>query len=415
MLSYDLIIIGAGPAGMTAAITASKKVKHILLIDHADKIGRKLLVTGNGRCNLTNDDQDLSCYRSDSRDRVKEVLAACDRSATDLFFQSLGIYTHSRDGYIYPYNDQAASVRDAFEVRITSDPHITVLTSLHVDAVRHDKKGYHVQAGRQRYHSVSLILTTGGYAGPKCGCDGSGYAFAEQLGHQLIPTYPALTALKSPAPFLKKISGVRNRAGITLVINGQASCRETGELQWTDYGISGVAIFQLSRYAILAMEQGHKVTLSLDLLPDLPEEACLELLDRYRQTCSYKNSRELLEGFLPAKLVPVLLREARVEADRAVGRLSQEDMKSINKAIKTFSLRIHGYMGYDKAQVTRGGVNLEEVSSSLESIYHEGLFFAGEILDVDGACGGYNLQWAFSSGHVAGEAAARYTERKRSL
>ena len=254
-------------------------------------------------------------------------------------------------------------------------------------------------------------------AGIHLGCDGSGYPLAKSLGHHIIKPLPALTALKSSAPFLKKLSGLRNQASAVLLVDGREVCRERGELQWTDYGISGVAVFQMSRFAILALEEGRTVQLSLDFMPEYSAGEVEELLRSCCDDCPYKSLQEMLSGILPAKLAPVILREAGLEADQMNIPLKQwrteinDILRKISAIIGDFPLRISGYVGYEKAQVTRGGVALSELSGNLESLCCPGLFFAGEVLDVDGTCGGYNLQWAFSSGSVAGQAAWRRNQK----
>ncbi len=413
MRQYDIIIIGAGPAGLSAAIAASKSGARILLIDRNEKIGKKILVTGNGKCNLTNNIQESHCYRTDNPDKMKTVFEKFSYEKTQEFFGELGIIVRNKNGYIYPYNEQAASVREAFELLVNEIKNIEIMLESRVKDIELSRKGYLVISDRGKYVSDQLIITTGGYAGPKIGCDGSGYVFAGRLGHEIVKPLPALTPLKSGAPFLKKVSGVRNQAKITLLVDGNPMKIEKGELQWTDYGISGVAIFQLSRYAIVALEQGQKVSLSLDFAPEYDKNELSDMIDTYSRIHPDRKVGDLLKGFMPAKLIPVLVREARIPEDACGREVKEKELESICSAIKEFSLRINGYMGYEKAQVTRGGISLSQVTDDLESIFHPGLYFAGEVLDVDGTCGGYNLQWAFSSGNVAGNAAGRRRKNQR--
>lgn len=458
MKSYDTIIVGAGPSGMTAALWCARGGQRVLIVDRCDRIGKKILVTGNGRCNLTNRRQEPECYRGEEPEKIGGVLSAFDMADTMEFFRRLGILTRDKDGYVYPYNEQAAAVREAFESAVLSRERLDVLTETSVTDIRKVKKGFLVSAEsfsagktgqkeaseRQRrgaartkkkqmaekrqenyrekqsvnvirwqFSCRSLILASGGMAGINLGCDGSGYPLAKSLGHHIIKPLPALTALKSSAPFLKKLSGLRNQASAILLVDGREVCREKGELQWTDYGISGVAVFQMSRFAILAMEEGKSVQLSLNFMPEYSTEEVGELLRSCCDDCPYKSLQEILSGILPAKLAPVILREAKLEAGQMNVPLKQWRMEmkdiiwNVSKIIGNFPLRISGYVGYEKAQVTRGGVDLSELSGNLESLLCQGLFFAGEVLDVDGTCGGYNLQWAFSSGSVAGQAAWR--------
>lgn len=429
MKKYDTIIAGGGPSGMTAALCCAKEGQRVLLIDRCDRVGRKILVTGNGRCNLTNMYQEADCYRGEAPEQMKRVLSSFGLADALTFFHRLGICTRDKNGYIYPYNEQAASVREAFESALLARKNLDILTETSVTGMENTKEGFVVDtedAGdkpsrkqdnrisrhkKQRFYCRSLIIATGGFAGVKLGCDGSGYEIAGKLGHHIIKPLPALTALRSSAPFMKKLSGVRNQAVLTLLVEEQECAREQGELQWTDYGVSGVAVFQLSRFAILALEEGKRVRLSLDFLPEKTEEETVELLRELSRCCGYKTGTELLDGILPAKLTPVLLQEAAVDEKKKTSRWDEKEIRRLASALKAFSLRISGYVGYEKAQVTRGGVDLRELTGQLESVICPGLFFAGEVLDVDGTCGGYNLQWAFSSGSVAGKAAYERNRR----
>ena len=420
---WDTIIVGAGAAGMTAALACGKEKQKVLLLDRQNQMGRKILVTGNGKCNLTNFAQKLKYYRSDCPEKAQNVLSVFGQKEAMELFQSLGIYTKDKNGYVYPYSEQAASVREAFETEILSNPSITFVPFSEVYNVQKKEDVFLIKVKEQPgqseqstgkqgdgekiekvYRCQSLLITTGGFAGPKFGCDGSGYAFAKVFGHEIIKPLPALTALKSSAPFLKKVSGVRNQAEITLEIDGNAVRHEIGELQWTDYGISGVAIFQLSRFAITALEENKKVSLSFDFMPELSLEEKGNLFLSLAQNNKKKSMLSFLKGLFPAKLCPVILREAKVEEGQTTGRMKKQDWENLVKAVAHFSLRINGYASYEKAQVTRGGVSLDELTDTLESVLQPGLFFAGEVADVDGTCGGYNLQWAFSSGTVAGRA-----------
>lgn len=420
---WDTIIVGAGAAGMTAALACGKEKQKVLLLDRQNQMGRKILVTGNGRCNLTNFAQKPKYYRSDCPEKVQNVLSVFGQKEAMELFQSLGIYTKDKNGYVYPYSEQAASVREAFETEILSNPSITFVPFSEVYNVQKKEDVFLIKAKEQLgqseqstgkqgngekiekvYRCQSLLITTGGFAGPKFGCDGSGYAFAKVFGHEIIKPLPALTALKSSAPFLKKVSGVRNQAEITLEIDGEPVKKETGELQWTDYGISGVAIFQLSRFAITALEEKKKVALYFDFMPELSSKEKLRLFLMLAQNHKKRDMLSFVKGLFPAKLCPVILREAGLREETLAGTLKEEEWNALVMAVSHFPLRINGYMGYEKAQVTRGGISLTELTGNLESDFQPGLFFAGEVADVDGTCGGYNLQWAFSSGTVAGRA-----------
>lgn len=410
--SYDIIIIGAGPAGMAAAIYACKSPCSVLLLDRLDKIGKKILVTGNGRCNITNLKQNIDCYRSQTPDKAWETVSRFNERALIALIRQLGVLCKDRDGYVYPNNDQAAAVREALEEYLMSLPGLTIRTGQAADQVQWDETDqlFRVLVGDKdhyEYRAPNLIICTGGLAGVRLGCQGDGYGFAKVFGHKPIPAMPSLTALCSKAPFLKRLSGVRCPAKITILADDQVLCEEAGELQWTDYGISGVAVFSLSRYAIQAMEEGKKVKASIDLLDDLTKKSLQASLAYTGYSCSYKNSLTLLKGLIHHKLAPIVLREAGIDPDLPVSDLHMADYERLVNVLKGFELRISGYKSYDKAQTTMGGVPLTELTDQMESVYQPGLFFAGEVTDVDGTCGGYNLQWAFSSGKAAGEAAGQ--------
>ena len=255
---WDTIIVGAGAAGMAAAIACKEQGQKVLLIDKQSQMGRKILVTGNGKCNLTNFAQKEEYYRSDCPGRAQKVLSVFGQREAMELFQSLGIYTKDKNGYVYPYSEQAASVREAFEASVLSGTGVTFVPEAEVRTVS-EKEGLfyigvhllseeNVQQKKEKcYVCKSIRITTGGLAGPKFGCDGSGYTFAKQFGHRIIRPLPALTALKSSAPFLKKVSGVRNQAAITLEINGNAVRHEIGELQWTDFSVEPLCYYSVGR------------------------------------------------------------------------------------------------------------------------------------------------------------------------
>lgn len=426
---YDTVIVGAGPAGMTAAIYAVSNGIRVLLLDRQDKVGKKLLVTGNGRCNITNLDQKPEYYRSDAPGEAWSIFSEYNEKEIIKLMDNLGILTKDRAGYVYPYNDQASSVREAFEDYLYSLPGLEIMTESAVTQISQEqinasKKNASFSIivdtgkGHCRFLTDKLIIATGGYAGTKAGWGGDGYRFAKEFGHHIIRPAPALTALCSGAPFLKKLAGVRSRASITLLVNNQPLCRETGELQWTDYGISGVAVFSLSRFAIRAINEGQKVSVSIDLLPDLEPDELVTLMKKLRGKCGFKNCISFLNGMIAQRLSPVIYREAgldrRDKGSREYSRnnsnnykqlkeLTDQELITLAMSMKEFMLRINGYKSYEKAQVTMGGIPLSELTHQLESKLCPGLFFAGEVVDVDGTCGGYNLSWAFASGRIAGK------------
>lgn len=392
----------------------------ILILEKNDQPGSKIPATGNGRCNLGNDYMDPSCYRSEDPDRAWKILTAYGRDWTDGFFRDIGLFTRSIGGYIYPYNEQASAVRNLLESVVEENSRLRLVTGTEVVSVQRPVPGkvnssYRVKSSKGDYYGEKIIVTTGGYAGPSFGCSGDGYRIAKDLGHSLVPPLPALTALISKAPFLKRLSGVRCQACITLFIDGEKTASDQGQIQWTDYGVSGVVVFQVSRHAVKALsapgKEKKQVLLTVDFMPGKTEEELRKLIQSLgRIRSGRRDSRPLakvLESLFHSKLIPVILREAGIEGGQeTIDTLTEKKWAQLIGAIKRFPLRISGYKSYDKAQVTQGGVPFNELDENLQSLKSPGLYFAGEIVDVDGICGGYNLQWAWSSGAAAGRGAA---------
>ncbi len=400
---YDIAIVGAGFSGMTAAIICGRKAK-VLLLERQERPGHKILVTGNGKCNLTNTDQCPDHYRSTHPEHAMEILEKYGPDQMTAFLKERGILTRVRDGYVYPYSEQAASVRDLLEDSVKRQDHITIQTMCLAEHLTLQEGHFVLDTSRGRFLSKTVILAAGGLAaGEKFGCDGKGYQLACQAGHTLISPLPALTALRSGAPFLKKLDGVRCKGSVSLMVDDQKILEETGELQWTRYGLSGVAVFNVSRYGIIALEEGKKVRVLINFFPEKGKEELTALLCDMAKHNPQRSIGQLFQGILHKKIVPVILKEAHAEESIPAGKCTQIDR--IAEILTSFELRINGYVGYEKAQVTRGGIPLSELTKHMESKKCPGLFFAGEMTDVDGSCGGYNLTWAFSSGMAAAEGA----------
>lgn len=383
-----VLIIGGGASGLMAAIMAARNGAQVTLLEHNEKPGKKICATGNGKCNLTNLSSPVDAYRGSCPDFAKEALDAFSVQDTIRFFSELGIYTVNKNGYLYPHSGQASSVVNVL-VMEAQYRKVKIKTNAHVTEVKKEKGIWTAVTEGWSYEGDAIILANGSCASKIAGADGSGYAIAEKLGHKVISPLPALTALKCKGNFAKW-AGVRTEGAVTLCINGIPMKREQGELQLTEYGISGIPVFQLSRYAVRGIAEGCRITLLVDFLPEFTKEALADFMESRRKNCPYKNQKELLVGLFPDKLIQVLSNE--------------RDMK---KAIKEFPLSVIGGMDFQQAQVCSGGVDTSQVySCSMESMLHRNLYFAGELLDIDGTCGGYNLQWAWSSGAVAGRAAA---------
>lgn len=411
----DVVVIGGGAAGMMAAITAARDGCRVTILEHKEMPGKKILATGNGRCNFTNTEQGLECYRGDTPAFVLPCLKAFDARAAIAFFKELGVWTKIKDGYCYPRNMQASAVRNALLGELQRLG-VHICNDIGIRRVKKENGIFRIETKSGDHLAKTCILATGGMASPGSGSDGSGYVYAKQLGHHLVETVPALVPLVSDARWLKAVKGVRAEGKITLWVEGKEAAADCGELQLTDYGISGIPAFQVSRFAGKALAKGQRVLAELDFLPEISaEELYTWLLTEVLRNRPSISGEELLGGLVNQKLARVVAADCRMP-DLGWERSSQKEAEKIVhdtvERLKGTKLRITGTGSFQKAQVTAGGICTDEVNAdTMESRLNKDLFFAGEILDVDGICGGYNLQWAWASGHCAGSHAARSVQR----
>lgn len=427
-MKYDVAVIGAGASGMMAAVQAAKSGRKTALLEVLGRPGKKLLVTGNGKCNLTNYRLNEECYHTDSGNKkdIMEVIGRFDSKAVTDFFREEGMLVREREGYVYPYSEQASSVLDALR-RCLDKYGVELVCGCEIGTVRKPADTFLISGvinenEAQRRLSCSadkLIVATGSAAGGVCdqgkgkaskGNDGSimnsscglGYRIARDMGHHIVKPLPALVALNCEERFFKEISGVRAKSCIKLMIDSKCIADDYGELQLTDTGISGIPVFQISRHAVGALDAGKKVQAVIDFMPEYDEQELSEYIEglkKHTDTDSGGNSMSLtdiLTGLVNKKLMALMI------------KLSGGRTKELVRLLKGFTVNIVKDKGIAAAQVCRGGVRLDEVDAgTLESKLCKGLYFCGEILDVDGCCGGYNLQWAWSSGYIAGMSCGR--------
>lgn len=370
---------------MTAAISAARHgAEKVRLIEKNSEPGRKLLATGNGRCNLTN----TEC------EGAEEILG---------FFSELGLLTRvEEEGRVYPYPEQASAVRDAL-LNELEDRKIEILCGTEVQAVSKTNLGFVIiTADGKEYRSDALILATGGKAGPQYGSAGDGYRFAKSFGHTVVRLMPSLVQMVSEAPFFKELKGVRAKGQAQLVREGRVVDAETGEIQFTEAGLSGICIFNLSRNYV----RGDIIR--LDLFPEYGEERLEDILSSRVGIQGNRSMPLFLNGMLHKKLIPVVLSMLCLDENQKAAELDPLEVKKIVRILKGWDIPISGTKGWKEAQVTAGGVDLDEIDpETMGSRLVSDLYFAGELLDFDGKCGGYNLQWAWSSGLIAGLSAAK--------
>lgn len=405
-----VIVIGGGASGMMAAICAAREGSSVTLLEHTERIGKKILSTGNGRCNLTNLYQSEACYRSNQMDFPMSVIKQFPVERTLDFFRELGILPKSKEGYIYPNSEQASAVLDVLRMEI-AHREIVVIHGCQVQEIQITNKQltkkqqgkFAVRTNLGTYQTEALILATGSKAAPATGSDGSGYVLAKKLGHSIIPPLPALVQFRCKETHYKQLAGIRTEAKLTLYVDGDVIVEETGELQLTDYGISGIPTFQISRYGSVALFEKKSVKVRIDFLPNQSKQETEEfVMDRVHRM-KHKSCEEWMVGFLNKKLASVLLKLAGIRLDESVSSVSNNKWLQLIKQIKAYETVVIATNSYEQAQICCGGIDTREVNpGTMESRLVPGLYFAGEVLDVDGICGGYNLQWAWSSGQVAG-------------
>lgn len=392
-----VIIIGGGASGLTAAIKASKNYD-VTIIEKNEKLGKKILITGNGKCNYWNENQDLSMYHSSGD--YKKIVNQLNLTKAHAFLDSIGIVPFIKNGYYYPNSNQAISVVNALVDEAINNG-VKIITE-EVTNVKKDNDKFIIN---NKYESDYLIVATGGKAAPKTGSDGFGYEIAKSFNHNIIKPLPALVGLEVEEN-LKELSGIRVIGEIRLLINNELIQKELGEIQINDYGFSGIPVLQISSRAIKALDNNKNVSISINLLPNIAEDilglrSFLKVQDRHLNN---KSISQILDQLFNYKLSNYLLKISKIDNNAKIEKLSNDDLDLLCHNILNFNFKVIKDHGFDNAQTTSGGIDLKDVNlETLESLKVKGLYFCGEVLDVDGACGGYNLSFAWISGLIAGE------------
>ena len=402
-MQTDCVIVGGGAGGLCAAAALGRKGLRVTVVERLPRVGKKLLATGNGRCNLSNVDMQ-SVYYGKAAPFVQQVYAVTPPGEVAAFFSSLGLMTAVEDGRIYPRTMAASSVLDVLRMACERAS-VTMLTDTEVVALSPSRRGgWSVQlADGSGLFAPHVIAAMGGSAAPSMGTDGTGVRLMQTLGHEITPLYPALVQLKCSHPALKGLKGIRTQARLTLFIDGRPAAEEFGELLLTDYGVSGVCVFQLSREAAPALAQKRSVRLAIDFLPEVA--SIRPWLDARIEQLSPVSLLTLTTGVLPRLLAQTIIKEAHFSPEMDAGALSDAEKDALCRALSAFPLVVTETQSFANAQVTRGGVSLADVDpQTMASRLFDGLHIIGELLDVDGPCGGYNLHFAFASALTAAKA-----------
>ena len=407
-INKQVIVVGGGAAGMIAAISARRLGADVTILEKNPRVGKKILATGNGRCNFTNINADVTYYHGNNPKFTYSALSNFTVDDTIRFFEKLGIAHKIEDfGKAFPMSDQASSVLDVLLYEL-NDLGVNIVCNANVKDIRKNGKFLIELEDGKVYKGDRVIITTGGKAMPSSGSDGNGYDLAARLGHTIIDIFPALVQLKLEGPFFKRLDGVKFIGTAEIIHNNKSVAIDRGDILFTNYGVSGPPILQISRKAGELLKAGQEAYLKITIMDMMPKDELRTLLKKRWQISSSKPLDFSLVGLINKRLIPVVLMEAGInDAGRPVASLSAKEQERIVDILTDWRFKIRGTRSWPSAQVTAGGVDTREINQdTMESKLVKGLFFAGEIIDIDGQCGGFNLQWAWSSGYIAGQNAA---------
>jgi hypothetical protein len=416
MNNYDIAVVGAGAAGLMTAIQAGRLGLKVLLLDGRDKIGAKILMSGGTRCNVTNREVSEKDFETGAPHTVRAALKAFTPEQTIAFFSEIGVELKLEPtGKYFPVTDSAQTVLDAL-VAEARRAGVELLTPHKIQHITCDEKVFTLFSdspggaggAASRFAAKTVVLTTGGLSFPTTGSDGTGYKIAQSFGHTLVPTTASLTPLTTADSVWRSLSGITVPIRLSLWVGGKKEHSVEGSFLFTHFGYSGPAALDISRHWIRA-DKSKGVRLEASFFPTVTEE---EIAHQLMAATGQEGNRTVRawadRGGLPARLTEAILYKADIDSGKYLAYLKKEERARLLAALCRAELPVNGDMGYAKAEVTAGGVNLDEVHrTTLESKLRPGLFFAGEIVDVDGRIGGFNFQWAWSSGTVAARSAAK--------
>ena len=403
-----VIVIGGGASGIMAAITAARLGQNVILLERKDRIGKKILATGNGRCNISNRYIEESRFHSDSQNLYDQIYPQFDLNKTLAFFEALGIpILELEEGKLYPYSLQAASVLNVLLYELDRQK---VQVFCNEDVVRVDvSQRVVVQTKKKKYYGDKVVMACGGKSTPDLGSNGSGFKLAKDLGLNMIEPYPSLIQLESNYAYLKHLKGTKVMAKVDLVVEDVHLKSAYGELLFTDYGLSGPPILDVSRTAAQGIKNNKKkIEIHGDLVPLLDRAELEQMLLKRIESMSYKVLEDFFVGLLPKQMIIPLIKDCGMSPRDKGAQITSRQREMIVSWLKAFKLNITGTRQWNQSQVTAGGVDCREVDGTrLTCKKQPNVILCGEMLDMDGDCGGFNLQWAWSSGYVAGVSAGK--------
>lgn len=409
-----IAIIGGGASGMMAAITAAYRGALVTIYEKNDRIGKKILATGNGKCNFTNLNIGNNSYRGGDINKVNDILKRFSPKACMDFFADKGMLIKNKDGYLYPASQQASTVLDILRMQLAFF-NINIITECEIVDIKSAANGNEstyilscILNGKMKYFEAdTVILSCGSPAGiPSKQIGKNVYDILSDMNLPVVTVVPALVQLRCKEEFMKSVAGVRVDGEVTLYADNKEICREQGEVQLTDYGISGIPVFQLSRYAAYALHEKKQVSVSLNVLPSFSDEEYAGWYINRNILNEEQTAEEYFLGIANKKLLLLYLKLSGIKPTEKIINVSVEKKNNVFKLMRGLNLTVIGTNPFEKAQVCAGGLAMDAVDDNLQIKKYPGIYATGELMDVDGRCGGYNLQWAFASGYVAGYNAA---------
>lgn len=397
---FDIAVIGGGAGGLffTALASDTHKNKSFALIEKNQRVGKKLLVTGNGRCNLTNIYANKNNYHGSFADFMENQLSVCPPEKVLELFLKMGLVTRADDyGRVYPKSNQASSVLDVLRFNCDKE-NVNFFCENQVTKIDKCKNKFIITTDKETITCDKLVIATGGAAAPKAGGDKSGYELIKTLGHTIVKPTPALCPVSVKSEHLKSLKGIRVQGEVSLITDGNTKAEEKGEIQFTESALSGICVFNLSQY----VKKSQKYILRISLLPENSYNEVLDILNNNKQVFSKFEAENLLTGIFHKRLAQALMKSSNIPLNKKVFDITDKEIKKLAHIINNFDFEVTGLSDFNNAQVTKGGVKGNEIDyTTMESKKTKGLYIIGEALDCNGDCGGYNLQFAFATGYIA--------------
>ena len=396
-----IVIIGGGASGIVSSIYAKNDNNEVIVLERNSSPLKKLLMTGNGKCNYYNENQSLDNYHSNNMEIVEKIIIQENLDKVEELFNNLGIVPKIKNGYYYPFSNQATTIKNALE-KFALKKGVIIKNNFLVESIEKDNNKFIVKTNEKEIECDKLVISTGGCAYPKTGSDGMGYDFLKKLNHTIIKPLPALVQLLSDFKYKKEWQGIRTDVELELFEDKNYITKEEGEIQLTDYGISGICTFNLSHYVSRGLDKNKKEEININFVPFI-KTLITPWMDNFSKINKDKNIKELLEGILNYKLVNIILKISNIEENVFYKDLTNEEKLRLCKNLKSMKINITGTKSFDSSQVCNGGVVLTEINEkTFESKIVNNLYIIGELLDINGNCGGYNLTIAWLSGILSG-------------